>query len=195
METVICKRKEYQIESIIEETPQYIRYSVSRDGEFFVLTKYSLHSQYKLNIKKLKDLKRYLIYVPKIAALDRKNDMILRHTIKGTNCLDIVAKGETNDDIFKKLFDLYRFCRMGKFDINYLPENFVFTGKEIFYISEEVLPQKKEHNLENYGLYYWVDSPESMKHCKEHGYEFNSSRVPDRGSLNKKIVLLSVMNW
>lgn len=195
MENIVYKKKTYKFETELFSNECATSGVFSCEGKLFVVTKFALMSNFKTELKHLKELKRYIQYVPKVLGKDKKQLIVIKEKLCGETVLDLIANGELNDDIYKQIFDFYRFCRTGKYELNYLPENFVLVGKKLYYTSEEMLPQCKEKNFENYGIYYWVYSPDLVAHLKEKGYKVDTSRILDKGNLNKKIVLLSVMNW
>ncbi len=58
----------------------------------------------------------------------------------------------------EKLIKLAKECEGLNINIDYFPSNFVITEDEIFYIDYEVNEFMKEWSLENWGIYYWLNS-------------------------------------
>ena len=191
MENLVLKRKEYKIQ---KEYPDG-SYLVSFKDKLFVLRRFDNDTDFHCELNLRKKLKKYGIRIPKIKKVFKKERIVLIEYISDHTMLDELIKGDIGDDAFKELFNIYRFCRFSKIDLNYQPENFATKNGEMYYLSLEFFDSNKEKNLENYGLFYWIYSPQFVEHLKELKISIDPSRVLSKAEANKKIVLISVMHW
>ena len=129
MEIISCKKKEYEVLSKLESTAQFDRFLVSRKDKKYVLTKYQLESLAISEFKRIKQIHRYFYYSPKPLVLSKSEKIIIKEYIEGENVLSLISKGDLCEEIYTQIYEMYRFCRTGKFELNYLPENYVFNGK------------------------------------------------------------------
>jgi len=195
MDTILVGKKTYQIINKTRELHDFCEYLVEFKSKKYIAKKYDLTSQMLDDVKVRKNLKKYGLFVPKYKKIDKKNNVTIEEYIEGKNSLERLLESELPDEHYKELYNVYRFCRFSKIDIDYMPENFILKGKTLYYMSFDYGPQNPNHNLENEGMYYWLYSPEFYQHVKSLGYDFDRKKILTTPEVKKKIVLLSIMNW
>lgn len=195
MENIIIKRKRYQIDDVLAKDDFHESYKASLNGKTYFIRKYINKDEYIASLGQSKSLKKLGITIPKILKKDKDVFAIVYQYINGETIAEHLAKEDLPDEYFTYIFNMYRFARFSKFEINYLPENFKLEGKNLYYLSLEKSEQNPEKNLENYGLNYWIISKEGYDHLIELGFEVDKKRILSKGDANKKIVLLSIMKW
>ena len=195
MEKLLVNKKEYEIISILGEDEYHKSYQAKRGDRLFFIKKFNDFPSFRASLENRKELKKNGIKIPKILKANKKEFVIITQYIEGKNCLELISEGELNDEIFEQLFHIYRFARFAKMELNYLPENYVFYKDELYYLSEHFEPQNKNKNLENYGIYFWFYGNECVEHLKEKEMPVDKSRILQKGEVNKKIVLTSIMKW
>ena len=195
MEKLIVLKKEFEIISTLSEDEYHKSYHVKRGDKHFFIKKFSDYPSFKASLENRKALKKNGINIPKILKSSKKELVIITQYIEGKNCLELIADSELNDNIYEQLFHIYRFARFAKIELNYLPENYVFYKGDLYYLSEHFEPQNKNKNLENYGIYFWFYGNECVEHLKEKELPIDKSRILQKGEVNKKIVLTSIMKW
>lgn len=191
MEVMKIKNKSYEV---IEELDSGV-FLVSKKDKKFVLRHFESISSLLREIDRRKKLKKYGINIPKIIKVSKKDLCLLIEFISEETMLDVLLKGDIPDKSFKELFNIYRFCRFSKIDLNYHPENFAMKKGRMYYLALDIEKASEDRNLENYGLYYWVYSPQCVEHLKELNLEIDKSRKLTQPEANKKIVLISIMHW
>lgn len=195
MEMIVCNKKEYSVLKTLSSNEQFVTYLVERENVKYELVQFSLGSLYLSSLKRRKLLKRYLTYVPKIIKKDKKNSILLLEHFEEETVLDKLVKEELQPELFKMMFDFYRICRVGKIELNYLPEYYVLHNNHLYYLADDMYDANKEHNFENFGIFYWLYSPELIEYLKDKGLPVDMKRLLNKGELNKKIVLMSLLNW
>ena len=195
MEKLTIAKKEYDIVSILKEGEFSISYKCSHKGKMFFIKVFKDESSFKAELLNHKMLKKYGIRVPKLIKV-LKNDLTLIYQfIEGENVLEVIAKQELDEIYFSELFEQYRFARFSKIELNYLPQNYVLYKNQLYYLSKEFIPQNKDKNLENYGICYWFYSEQLVELLKEQNIPIDKKRLLNKGEVNKKIVLTSIMKW
>ena len=164
-------------------------------GKTYTIKKYKDESAFDEALYRYKKIYSYGIYTPVLRFKDKKQLILVFEKISGDNVASLLSKGDIEDKIFEKLFTFYRYARANQIELNYLPENFIFDGKRLYYVSLDLFPQNKDLNLENYGLEFWIMSKKGYEHLIKLGYEVDKKRILNSGETNKKIVLLSLHNW
>lgn len=195
MEKLIASKKEYEIVSLLKEDEFHKSYKCSRGNKLFFIKKFNDISSFKASLENHRALKKYGICIPKLLKADKKDLTIVTTFISGENALDMIAKEELPELVYEQLFIIYRFARFSKIELDYLPENYIFNGKELFYVGEHFQPQNTKINLENYGIFFWFYGEQCANHLKEHNLPIDKSRILSKGEMNKKIVLTSIMKW
>ena len=191
MESIRIKNKSYEV---IKEIDSGV-FLVSNNDKKFVLRRFESLPSLLREIDRRKKLKKYGINIPKTIKVFKKDLCLLIEFISEETMLDVLLKGDIPDECFKELFNIYRFCRFSKVDINYYPEYFAMKKGRMYYLALDLEKSSEDRNLENYGIYYWVYSPQCVEHLKELNLEIDKSRKLTQPEANKKIVLISIMHW
>jgi len=195
MKTLIVGNKEYFLLRQLMSNEDKTIYQVKKDDDVYKIIKFSNFSSFKHDLDNWIFLKRAGIVVPKLVKKIKKELTLIFKWIDGKSCLELLAEKDIDQTIFEKLFLYYRFARFSKFDIDYLPTNFVVKENKVFYVSTTKIPANPQLNLENYGIFYWVMSKEAASLMKKNKISFDQSRILSEAETKKKIVLLSVLNW
>lgn len=195
MEIVNVKKRQYVVEKLLHKDEFASVFLVTYKKKHFIIRKYSDFTCYSEAINQYQKLVESGINVSKLLKKDKFNYTLLFRYIEGTNCASVLAREDINDEYFKALFLIYRFCRTSKIDLDYFPENFVFYKKYLYYTSLKSFEKNDQTSLENYGLYYWLPSKKGLSHLKEIGYEVDFKREISNAETNKKIVLISIKHW
>lgn len=195
MEKLLIHKKEYEIISLLKEGEFSKSYKCHLKGKLFFIKVFNDESSFKADLANYKTLKKYGIRNPKLIKALPKEKTLIYQFIDGENALVKLSQGDLDEIYYTELFEQYRFARFSKIELNYLPENFVLYKNQLYYLSHDFMPQNKDKNLENYGIYFWFYSNELAEHLKEHNLPVDKKRILSKGEVNKKIVLTSIMKW
>lgn len=195
MEELLIKRKAFKIEKILFEDDKYIEYLVTFKGSEYIARHYRSEVQFDEALYRYKKIYSYGIYTPMLKFKDKKSFILIFEKVEGKNVAEILSEGDIPEAVFVKLFTFYRYARANQIELNYLPENFVFDGKRLYYISLELFDKNPDINLENYGIEFYVMSQKGYDHLISLGYNVDKKRLLSKGEANKKMVLLSLLNW
>lgn len=195
MEVFEVKHKQYEIVSLLKEDVTHKTYLTKYKDRNFVIKTFSSFMTYSEMLSQYLQLKKYGIKMPKLIKKDKKYLNLVFEYIPGENMLQVVSKNDVDEKTLDQLFNMYRFARFSKIDIDYMPENFVLYNNELYYMSYFYGPSNSQKNLENYGIRYWIYTKELAEHLLEKGFEVDKKRILSNAEANKKIVLLSIMRW
>lgn len=195
MEELFIKRKAFKIEKILFEDDKFIEYLVTFKGVEYIARHYKSEVQFDEALYRYKKIYSYGIYTPMLKFKDKKAFILIFEKVEGKNVAEILSEGDIPEPVFVKLFTFYRYARANQIELNYLPENYVFDGKRLYYISLELFDKNPDINLENYGIEFYVMSQKGYDHLISLGYNVDKKRLLSKGEANKKMVLLSLLNW
>ncbi len=195
MEEIVVKRKVFTVIENRFQSEKMNEFLCEFKNKKYIVRKFSNFDDFAEMLYRYKKVYSYGIYTPLLRVKDKTQFVLVFDIVEGDNIASLLANADLSDDVFEKLFKFYRYARANQIELNYLPENFVLSGKKLYYTSLEIFPQNKEINLENYGLEYWIPSKKAFDHLSKLGYNMDKKRVLSIGEANKKIVLLSLYNW
>lgn len=195
LEEIKIKHRLYKIISLVKSHQYFDSFVVSFKSKKYFARKYKDTPSFLASLNNYQQLKKYGINIPKLVAIDKKNNILLFKYIDGELVSNLLAKEDLKDVVFDGIFLIYRFARFSKIDLNYMPERYMFDGKELYYVGEEFFAANKDKNLENFGLRYWLTSLEGINHLEELGFDINKKRLIQKDEVNKKIVLISILRW
>lgn len=156
--------------------------------------KFTNLEDYESTLSKLRFLNKYRINTPKILVCSKKSLIIVREYIDSDNCLEFLSKDNIKDEIIERLFNLYKQARIYKFDLDYMPDNYVFDGNKLLYTNIEINTKSEKYSLENYGLFYWMHSKQGCKYLSEKGFKTPKNSLSDADA-KKNVVLWVVKYW
>ena len=195
MENLIIRRREYLIEKTVKVVDSHSTFLGQYKGKVYFVKTFVNLDEFNNELASYKKLKKMGISCPKLLRKDKKTLNIAFQYVDAKNMADVLSEGDIPDKCFQELFNIYRFARFSKIELNYLPEYFILENGKLYYTSYEVFPMNKEKNLENYGLRFWLYGDECAKHLNDLGLPVDKNRILAKGELNKKIVLLAIMKW
>lgn len=196
MENLIIRRRIYIVDHLIKSGISHDSYLCKYKERSYLVKQFKSISDYQADLANYKVVKKYGINLPKLMRKDKKTFCVSFQYIDAQNMAEVIANNDASDDVFGELFNMYRFARFSKIDLNYLPENYKYYKNSLFYLSyNEFGPAHKDKNLENYGIYFWIYGSDCMNHLKDLGLPIDKSRLLIQPEVNKKIVLLSIMKW
>ena len=195
MEKRIVKRYEYELLENTFHNDYLDVFIARRKDRHYSFREYRSADLYRDELAKYKKIQKIGVNVQKLIAHDKRALILIFERFHEPSALEILSKQELPELYYKLLFTIYRLCRFAKVEINYLPENFILKGTTLYYIGEEIFEPDPRHNLENFGLRYWMYSKEATTLLSKKGYSINPKRLISDEEANKRIVLLSVIHW
>jgi len=184
---------------LFEITEEVIAYPfegkiVTLKDKRFELYHFNDADEFNSFITRCKTFRKYKIDVPKVIAKSKKDLVLVREHFDNDNCLVKLEHNEIEEVIIEKLFEMYRIARIYKFELDYMPENYVYNGKKLYYLGTDMIKKNEKYSLENYGMFYWLYSKEGCKHLEEKGLQIPKNKLSD-AEAKKAIVLWGVKYW
>ncbi|MBE5962605.1 MAG: hypothetical protein E7256_14715 [Lachnospiraceae bacterium] len=104
------------------------------------------------------------IPMPKMIAIDRENERILKEYIEGETIYDMVLKEQMKECYIGQMKEMCRLLYTANTNIDYFPTNFVVQQEKLFYIDYECNDYMEEWNFENWGIRYWSKTKEFLEY-------------------------------
>ncbi len=114
-------------------------------------------SKIQLEIEAYQVLEKLPIKIPKLLYYNIENEYLIKEYIKGETIAECIAKGELSFNIFEKIYSWATELEKQNVNIDYFPNNFVFSEDELYYIDYEINEYTAEWNFLNWGIYYWLN--------------------------------------
>lgn len=115
-------------------------------------------SKISAEIESYKILSQLNIPLPKLHFADFEKNFLIKDFIDGQIASEIIAENKISEEHIKKLFSISNHLKKNNLNVDYFPNNFVLKNDDLFYIDYEHNPYDKNWSLENWGIYYWVNS-------------------------------------
>lgn len=119
-----------------------------------------------VEINSYKKLIQIGIRIPKLIDYDAVNKCIVKEYISGDVLMNLIAKDKISTHIWREIFMFSKMACDLSYNLDYFPTNYIYNGKELYYIDFEVHNYSDEWNFENWGLYYWVNNEGVKKYLE-----------------------------
>ena len=113
-----------------------------------------------------KRLKAMGIRIPKMLAMDTAAERIVKEYIEGPTIFELVRDGASAEPWLPQVRQMAERAKAAGVNIDYFSPNFVVqthTGL-LYYIDYECNEYTEEWNFENWGIKYWSQTPDFLKH-------------------------------
>jgi len=190
VEQIEIKRKVFDVKSVIGEKTK----KVNRKGKTFFLKDFG--DDYETFDKYIDTNHRCKINgvrVPKMILFDKDKHIVVTEYVEGKTALDLLIESDLKEEIFEKAFQINWYARNSKFSLDFSPENFLWDGSNLYYISEKCSKFDEKKNLEKTKIFLWFYSSDLVKHLMSKGIQVDQNRSNvEPGVINKKVALTVV---
>ena len=188
-EIISIKRKDFEVLETLGEHS----FKVERHGKIFFLKKYDNKDKFNDFIKKSHRLKITAIDTPKVYMFDKEQMISVAEFIEGPTMLECLSKEDiNNEEIYRLLMLIEWYGRREKIRIDFLPENFIFTGKKLVYLPYAFKDFEQGYNFNMKDIRYWFPTKELSAYVKSKGLSFDDKRIGNEYAVNKQIALMVV---
>jgi tRNA A-37 threonylcarbamoyl transferase component Bud32 len=111
-------------------------------------------------LRDYKRLREIGIRIPKLLAVDEKQERILKEYIPGDTIDILVKEDRMVEDYFRQKEEMCCLLYKANTNIDYFPTNFVVCNGKLWYIDFECNGYMDQWNYENWGCKYWYKTPE-----------------------------------
>ncbi|MDD6571394.1 MAG: hypothetical protein PUF12_03290 [Thermoflexaceae bacterium] len=147
---VTDKEKQYVLKQIHHEPCDYYQFGNKIEAE----------------INDYKRLKEIGIRMPEMLDVDIEKERILKEYIEGDTIFDLVLNDRMQETYFQQIREMCMMLYDAYTNIDYFPTNFVVRDSEIYYVDYECNDYMEEWNFENWGVKYWLKTPEFLEYVK-----------------------------
>lgn len=102
------------------------------------------------------------IPVPKLLAVDREKERLLKEYIPGDTIDVLVARDVMRPDYLRQMETMCEKLYAANTNIDYFPTNFVVRNGRLWYVDYECNEYTQQWNFENWGIRYWSKTAEFL---------------------------------
>ena len=176
MDKINVKEKEYEIIKLLGKGKGGYSYLATDGTDKFVLKQihhepcdyYQFGNKIEAEKNDYNRLIRTGIRMPKMIALDEKNERVLKEYIHGPTVYQLLLDNKMEERYIEQMKEMCLLLYPLGINIDYFPTNFVVEEGMIYYIDYECNDYMEEWNFENWGIKYWSQTEEFMKYVREH---------------------------
>lgn len=141
---------------------------------------YRFTDKYASEIAAYQKLKAMSIPVPELIGTDEEKRFLFKEYIHGPTATELIAEGRMNEKMLGQLMRMGEMASASGFNLDYFPANFVWSCHQLYYVDYELNLYDAQWNLENWGLYYWVNA-RGMKAFLQTGDAGHINRDVEKG--------------
>ena len=107
------------------------------------------------------------IRVPKMIAIDKKQEIIIKEYLPGKTIFQRVALEEDISYLIPQVEEMAEKAKNAGLNIDYFPTNFIEKEGLLYYIDYECNPYSEEWSFPRWGLKYWSKTKEFEEHLRK----------------------------
>ena len=108
------------------------------------------------------------IRIPRMLAIDRKAERLVKEYIEGPTVFELVKSGTSAAPWLAQARDMAAKAKAAGLNIDWFPTNFVVREGLLWYVDYECNDYMEKWSFENWGIRYWSRTPEFEAYLKEH---------------------------
>ena len=108
--------------------------------------------------------------MPRLFAVDREHERLLKEYIEGDTIYDLVRTGRMDDRYIGQMRALCVSLYAAGLNIDYFPTNFIPKDGQLIYVDYECNSYMEQWDFEHWGIKYWAVTEEFLAYAKEHGH-------------------------
>jgi len=142
IENISAISEKYVLKQIHNEPCEYYQFGDKLEAE--------INSYYRLINTGIK--------TPSLIEYNKHHKYLIKEYIEGQVATSLIADSKISTDIFRQLFEVAGKAKQNNINLDYFPTNFIISGQEMTYIDYELNSYTDEWNLQNWGIFYWLNS-------------------------------------
>lgn len=176
MDSLTVNGTEYAVLRLLGKGKGGYSYLVERDGVHFVLkqihhepcTYYQFGDKLQSELNDYDRLQSIGIPMPRLLAVDRENERLLKEYIAGDTVYALVQEDRLPDWCISRMEALCVRLYAANTNIDYFPTNFIPRNGELYYVDYECNDYMQEWDFAHWGVKYWRKTAEFMAYAAEH---------------------------
>lgn len=172
MKKMTVSGKEYAVRKLLGKGKGGYSYLVTDGVQEYVLKQ--IHHEpcdyYQFGDKLASELGDYRqltdvgIPMPKLLAVDREQERLLKEYIAGDTVDTLVKQDRMEADYLRQMEEFCARLYPAGLNIDYFPTNFVVRQGKLYYVDYECNPYSHRWSFENWGVKYWSKTREFLEH-------------------------------
>lgn len=106
------------------------------------------------------------IAMPRMLAVDRQAERIVKEYIEGETVYELVARNALPPVCLEQVREMSALLRCAGLNIDWFPTNFIPRQGRLYYVDYECNGYSEDWNFENWGVRYWSRTPEFLAYEK-----------------------------
>ena len=175
MNTLDICGKEYKILRLLGKGKGGYSYLVT-DGEGEYVLKQIHHepcAYYQFGDKLASELADYEkltaigIPMPKLLAVDREQERLLKEYIPGDTVFSLVEQDRMQPEYLQQMEQMCGRLYAADTNIDYFPTNFVVREGKLWYVDYECNAYMEQWDFQHWGVQYWSKTPQFLQHLEQ----------------------------
>ena len=175
MDTLDICGKEYKILRLLGKGKGGYSYLVT-DGEGEYVLKQIHHepcAYYQFGDKLASELADYEkltaigIPMPKLLAVDREQERLLKEYIPGDTVFSLVEQDRMRPEYLQQMEQMCGRLYAADTNIDYFPTNFVVREGKLWYVDYECNAYMEQWDFQHWGVQYWSKTPQFLQHLEQ----------------------------
>ena len=174
MEVMTVNGKEYQVLRLLGKGKGGYSYLVAHGAGEYVLKQihhepcdyYQFGDKLASELRDYERLRNIGIPIPKLLAVDEKQERILKEYIPGDTIDVYVKEDRMEDGFFWQVEEMCRLLYPANTNIDYFPTNFVVCDGRLWYIDFECNDYMEQWDFQHWGSQYWWKSDAFKAHFR-----------------------------
>ena len=175
METLDICGKEYKVLRLLGKGKGGYSYLVTDGAGEYVLKQ--IHHEpcdyYQFGDKLASELGDYEklsgigIPMPRLLAVDREQERLLKEYIPGETIFDLVEQDRMKPDYVAQMEEMCVRLYGADTNIDYFPTNFVVREGQLWYVDYECNSYMEQWDFQHWGIRYWSRTPEFLAYLQQ----------------------------
>ena len=107
------------------------------------------------------------IPMPKLLAVDREQERLLKEYIPGDTIFDLVEQDRMRQEYVRQMEEMCLLLYRADTNIDYFPTNFVVWGDKLWYVDYECNPYMEQWDFQHWGIQYWSKTPVFLQYLQQ----------------------------
>ena len=176
MESLVLNGKTYQVLRLLGKGKGGYSYLVTDGDRKYTLKQihhepcdyYQFGDKLASELRDYETLSRIGVPMPKLLAVDREGERLLKEYIDGDTVYTQVKEDRLDPMVRELLEKICQRVYAAGINIDYFPTNFIFSQGTLYYIDYECNGYMEQWDFEHWGWKYWEKTPEFLQYAAEH---------------------------
>ncbi len=117
---------------------------------------YTFGNKIEAELRDYERLQKAGIRIPRMQAVDRDTERIVKDYIEGPTVMELVRSGVSAEPYLPQVRDMASKAMAAGLNIDYYPTNFVVHDGLLWYVDYECNDYSEQWDFEHWGIQYWL---------------------------------------